>query len=114
MDSAKRSRLIALAEGEESPDVDNSENGELDSTAEDEVRSAAHAVLGGSLGQQIYDSVFAGDLVDMAERLAKSHNVKPAAVLPALKDTMARWRYVTKMVLSDGSTVSIGCRLEVQ
>ena len=86
----------------------------VDAAIEDEIRSATHAVLGASLGQKIYNSVFAGDLVNMVEKLATRHELKPGQVVDIVKETMSRWAYVSKMKLSDGSEVDVTCKLEVE
>lgn len=85
----------------------------MDDATANEIRSATHAILGGSLGARIYNSVFAGDLSNAAEKLAERLDLPPAQIAEIMKGTMAKWRYITKMQLSDGSVVNVTCRLEV-
>jgi hypothetical protein len=86
----------------------------MDDATANEIRSATHAILGGSLGARIYNSVFAGDLKNMCEKLAERYDLSPAAVAEIAKGTMQRWRYATKMSLEDGTVVNVTCRLDVE
>jgi hypothetical protein len=85
----------------------------LDSAAQDEIRSATHAILGHTIGQNVYSSEFADDLRDLVERLAKVYDVTPTQVVEVMKGTLERWRYVTSIRLSDGGTVGLALKMDI-
>jgi hypothetical protein len=87
---------------------------QLDPSREDEIRSATHAILGHALGTSVYDSGYASEMVDMVERLAKDMEVPPAEIVRVMRGTMERWRYMSKMTLSDGTQLNLGLKIEVQ
>ena len=113
-------KVRRLAEAEELPEptigpgAPEDTPSAVDDSVENEIRSATHAILGHALGTSVYDSGYASELADMVEALAKHLDVPPTEVVRVMKGTVEKWRYASRLTLSDGTRVNFMLRIEVQ